>query len=150
MMGNRLTAVVALLMLPAVSGCTSRAPITTASREEARGLWGRSGVGNYDLEWIGSGGRSGHHLVYVRGGVVRQARLVHADGREELLDPVAASRCDVGALFELAAPVAGARGEFDALLGYPASYRSPTQRLEVIRLDPTPPLKDPPPPLPRR
>ncbi len=74
------TSVLALSLLT-LAGCGGGEDVTTRSLREARQLWNRANIQDYNLEWTVSGPRQGHYLVYVRGGRVEAVQSILPDGR---------------------------------------------------------------------
>jgi hypothetical protein len=68
--------------LVAVSGCGRGTDVTSRSIRDARRVWTKANIRDYDLEWTASGPLSGHYLVYVRGGLVREVRRILSDPRQ--------------------------------------------------------------------
>ena len=59
-----------LLVLPMLAGCAGGQEVTPRAIRDARRLWDRAGIRDYDLEWTSSGLRSSHYRVSVRNGRV--------------------------------------------------------------------------------
>lgn len=156
---RRFVLVLVGLVAAAVTGCGQGQELTGASLDEARAKWQEAAVKGYDLEWVSRGKQAGHYLVYVRDGQMKQVRSVQPDGRELLLEPEQWSH-DVEALFQLLGKELSAKAgtqpvrfKADGRLGYPSWIRGEAAlglSIDVIRLDDTPALKEPPrPPAPR-
>jgi hypothetical protein len=144
-----------------LAGCGASTDVTARSIREARQLWTRAGLRDYDLEWTSTGLRSGHYLVFVREGHVRQVRSILADGRTIVAKPGDPSFYSVDGLFQvLEEELDQAQSERpfgqppgtriilkfdpDPKLGYPRQYRrdvagSPQGlAIDVLRLEPSP------------
>jgi hypothetical protein len=156
------TAIVALVALAAVAlfaRCSAGQPVTPEALAEARHVWDKAGIHDYDLEWMASGKMTAHYYVTVRGGKVRKIESIVPDGRRFEVHPAEPRFYSVDGLFttiadELAQlkepqPFGQPKGTkvvmrftWDPKLGYPRSYRrnvlGTTQELaiDVIRLIP--------------
>jgi hypothetical protein len=151
----------AAVLASLLAGCGSSRELTERSLREARQVWTRAGLRDYDLEWRSSGLRSGRYRVAVRGGRVEEVRSVLPDGRVILARPGDPSFYSVDGLFQtLEEELEQARSERpfgqpsgstavlrfdpDPKLGYPRSYRRDVVgapkglAIDVIRLEPRP------------
>lgn len=121
-------------------GCGTDRELTERSLREARQVWTRAGIKDYDLEWTTTGLRTAHYRVQVRGGRVEHIGSVLPDGREIVVHPAEASFYSVDGLFATMeeeldqshadqpfgqAPGSAAvlRFDPDPRLGYPRRYR---------------------------
>ncbi len=161
----------AALMLPVLAGCSGGENVTTRALNKARQLWERARVRDYNLEWITTGARNGHYLVYVRGGKVREIRIVEPDGRQIEAHPGDPSYYGIDGLFRIIEeeqaqcfddrPFGQPKGAHillkftpDPKLGYPRRYRRDVVgsrqglAIDVIKLDTNPPGAIPPLPPP--
>jgi hypothetical protein len=143
-----------------VAGCSRGQPVTPETIADARKVWARAGIRDYDLEWTAAGMNHAHYFVTVRGGVVRKIASVAPDGRRFEVHPADVRFYSVDGLFttiadELAQlkmerPFGQPSGTKvvmrftpDPKLGYPRSYRrdvlgtSQGLAIDVIRLIPT-------------
>ena len=55
--------------------------VTPEAIDQARQLWTKAGIRDYDLEWTVAGAQSNHYYVTVRGGEVRKVEAVRPDGQ---------------------------------------------------------------------
>ncbi len=143
-------------------GCAGGEDVTAKSLEQARRLWSRAGIEDYDLEWESSGLNQAHYRVTVRGGRVRTVVMVQPDGQLTEVHPAEPKFYSVEGLFiTLAEELAQLKGPTpfgrpkgtkailrftpDAKLGYPRSYRrdvvgaSRGVAIDVVRFVPNPP-----------
>jgi hypothetical protein len=74
--------VVLLFAPPCLTGCGGSVDVNTRSIREARRAWEDAKIRDYDLEWLSTGQLTGHYLVYVRDGKVREVRRLLASRRE--------------------------------------------------------------------
>ena len=62
--------------------------VTPEAIEQAKQLWTKAGIRDYDLEWTVAGAQNNHYYVTVRGGEVRKIESIRPDGRRiELKSP---------------------------------------------------------------
>jgi len=128
-----------VLVLPVLAGCAGGQEVTTKSLGNARRLWDRAGIRDYDLEWTSSGLRSSRYRVAVRGGRVESIESIY-QGRAYSVHPADPGYYGVEGLFltieeelaqlQTATPFGQAKGTKavlrftpDPQLGYPRSYR---------------------------
>lgn len=159
---NRPARIVAVLLLAVLAGCGGAGiEVGTRSLAEARRLWEKAGVRDYDLEWTSSGAREGRYRVTVRDGQVTSVRTVQPDGGEVVANPADPSYYGVEGLFRVLeeecdealggrpfGQPAGTRvlQRFvpDPIYGFPRRYRrdvAGTPRglaIDVVRFDPNP------------
>ncbi len=143
----------------AISGCSRGEAPTPESLEQAKALWTKAGVRNYDLEWTVTGAQNNHYLVTVRDGDVRKVESIRPDNKRFALKPADTRFYSVDGLFltiadELAQlksdhPFDQPKGTTvvmrfkpDAKLGYPHWYRrdvmgtSLSIAIDVVKLTP--------------
>jgi hypothetical protein len=65
----------------AASGCGGGQDVTPEAIDQAKQLWTKAGIRDYDLEWTVAGAQTNHYYVTVRGGEVRKVESILADGR---------------------------------------------------------------------
>jgi hypothetical protein len=146
-------------VLASALGCARGQEVSPAAIAEARQLWSRAGIHDYQLEWTVTGPRNNHYLVSVRDGQVRKVESIQPDGSRAELHPAELRYYGVDGLFltiadELAmtsadrpfGQPAGAkvvmRFEPDSKLGYPHWYRRDVagtlagMRIDVIGIVP--------------
>ncbi len=63
-----------------ISGCAGGQQVTPEAIEQAKQLWTKAGIRDYDLEWTVAGGQTNHYYVQVRDGEVRQIESILPDG----------------------------------------------------------------------
>jgi hypothetical protein len=124
----------------AAIGCTGGERVTPEALEQAKQLWTRANIRDYDLDWTVSGPNNAHYFVTVRGGEVRTVESVQHDGSRRELHPGEPRFFSVDGLFLTIAdeivlqktdrpfgqPTGTAvvmRFKPDAKLGYPHWYR---------------------------
>lgn len=161
-----------VLLCASLPACGPTLDVTEPALREARAKWNRANVRDYNLEWVAQGPRlSGHYVVFVRGGRVEQVRSIQSGGREIIVKPGDPHFYSIDGLFQtLEEELDQARSEhpfgqpagahvlmrFDAdpTLGFPARYRRDVSgskmalSIDVVRLDTSPKLVGPIPPLP--
>jgi hypothetical protein len=146
----------------ALFGCARREDVTARSLAEARRLWERAGIRDYDLEWSSSGLGHGHYVVTVRGGQVTAIESILSGGKRMTVHPAEPRFYGVEGLFmiideelaqlETSSPFGQPKGtkavlrfEPDPKLGYPRSYRRDVLgtpqglAIDVVRFEPTTP-----------
>ena len=69
-----------LTIVGAVSGCAGGQQATPEALEQAKQLWAKAGIRDYELEWTVAGGQTNHYVVLVRNGEVRQIEAILPDG----------------------------------------------------------------------
>jgi Family of unknown function (DUF6174) len=69
-----------LAIVGAVSGCAGGQQATPEAVEQAKELWTKAGIRDYELEWTVAGGQSNHYFVTVRGGDVQKVETLLPDG----------------------------------------------------------------------
>ena len=145
----------------ASGGCSAGGQDVTADRiNQARELWSRAGIRDYDLEYT-TAPANGHFLVTVRDGDVKKVEAIEPGGARVELHPGAPRYYSVDGLFvtiadELAQlerpnPFEHPKGtrilmkfKTNRELGYPEWYHrdimgtSQSARIDVIKLTPTP------------
>ena len=121
-------------------GCAGGREVTPETVDQARGLWARAQIADYDLDWTVRGPNNAHYVVTVRGRQVRKIEAVDRDGGKHELHPAEPRFYSVDGLFltisdELALvrtdrPFGQPKGtrvamrfEPDPTLGYPHWYR---------------------------
>ena len=143
----------------AASGCGGGHDVTPEAIDQAKQLWTKAGIRDYDLEWTVAGAQSNHYYVTVRGGEVRKVESMLPDGRRIVLksfdtryfsvDGLFLTMADYVALLKKDQPggeskVAQVVMRFkpDSKLGYPLWFRrdvmGSTQALaiDVVKLEP--------------
>jgi hypothetical protein len=68
-------------IIAGVSGCAGGQEVTPEAIAQAKQLWAKAGIHDYDLEWTVTGTQSNHYYVTVRGGEVRNAESIRPEGR---------------------------------------------------------------------
>jgi len=149
-----------LLVLPMLAGCAGGQDVTPRSIRDARRLWDRAAIRDYDLEWTSTGLRSSHYRVSVRNGRVESIESVY-QGNAYPVRPAEPKYYGIDGLFltieaELAqlqtnTPFGQPKGTKavlrftpDPQFGYPRSYRRDVLgtpqvlALDVIRFTPRP------------
>ena len=149
-----------LAAIGGVSGCSGGQEVTSEAIREARQLWTKAGIRDYDLEWTVAGAQTNHYYVTVRGGEVRKVESILADGRRLGLksfdtryfsvDGLFLTMADYVALLKKDRPSGDSkdaqvvmRFKPDPKLGYPKWFRrdvmGSTQALavDVVKLVPT-------------
>ena len=69
-----------VLIMATISGCAGGQQATPEAVTQARQLWTKAGIRDYDLEWTVGGGQTSHYVVQVRDGEVRQIETISPDG----------------------------------------------------------------------
>lgn len=151
-----------LIPLLALGGCSGGEEVTKQSIAQARKVWTRARIDDYDLDWTSSGTNNAYYHVTVRGGRVRQLEQVLPDGRSVELHPGKPEYFGVDGLFLTMAeehaqlgtdrPFGQAKGSKAVLLftpdpkyGYPRSYRRDVVgatlpvAIDVVKFVPNPP-----------
>ncbi len=143
-----------LLVLPMLAGCAGGQDVTPRAIRDARRLWDRAGIRDYDLEWTSTGLRSSHYRVSVRNGRVESIESVYqgkgypvrpAEPRYYGVDGLFLTIEDELAQLQTAAPFGHAKGTKavlrftpDPRFGYPRSYRRDVLGTpQVVALDVT-------------
>jgi hypothetical protein len=152
----------ALAILGAESGCGGGQEATPEAIEEARQLWKKAGIRDYELDWTVTGAQNNHYYVTVNGGEVRKVESVRPDGQRFALKPADTRFYSVDGLFltiadELAQlktdlPFSQPQGtkivmrfKPDPKLGYPHWYRRDVMgtslaiAIDVVKLVPKAP-----------
>jgi hypothetical protein len=152
----------------ALPGCGGGQYVSTQALRDARALWVKANLRDYNLEWTSSGLQDGHYRVYVRGGRVRAIYTVLANGKEVEAHPAQAEMFGVEGLFKVIEEEYAQRNDSqpfgqpkgarvvlrfspDPKLGYPVSYRRDVSgspkglSIDVDRLDVSPSAAIPPP-----
>ena len=128
-----------LLVLPMLAGCAGGQDVTPRSIRDARRLWDRAGIRDYDLEWTSTGLRSSHYRVSVRNARVESIESIY-QGKAYPVRPARPEYYGIDGLFltieeelaqlQTATPFGQAKGTKavlrftpDPQLGYPRSYR---------------------------
>ena len=70
-----------LAILGATIGCAGGQDATPEALEQAKQLWTKAGIRDYDLEWTVAGAQSNHYFVTVRGDEVRKVESILPDGQ---------------------------------------------------------------------
>jgi hypothetical protein len=148
-----------LTILGAIPGCAGGQNATPEAIEQAKQLWTKGGIRDYDLDWTVAGPNNAHYFVTVRGGEVRKVESVQPGGSRSKLDPPDTRFYSVDGLFltiadELAQlktdqPFGQPKGtkvamrfKLDPELGYPHWYRrdvmgtSQAIAIDVVKLVP--------------
>jgi Family of unknown function (DUF6174) len=73
-----------LAIVCAIAGCAGGQQVTAEALEQAKQLWAKGGVHDYDLEWTVGGGQTNHYVVQVRDGKVSQIETIRSDGTRSL------------------------------------------------------------------
>jgi hypothetical protein len=73
-----------LAVTTAIAGCAGGQQVTPEALEQAKQLWAKGGVDDYDLEWTVGGGQTNHYVVQVRDGKVSKIESVLPDGTRRL------------------------------------------------------------------
>ena len=126
-------------LLLGMAGCAGGQDVTPRSIREARRLWDRAGIRDYDLEWTSTGLRSSHYRVSVRNGRVESVESIYqgktypvrtAEPKYYGIDGLFLTIEDELAQLQTATPFGHAKGTKavlrftpDPQLGYPRSYR---------------------------
>lgn len=149
-----------LLVLPMLAGCAGGQDVTPRAIRDARRLWDRAGIRDYDLEWTSTGLRSSHYRVTVRNARVESIESIY-QGKGFPVRPGNPEYYGVDGLFltieeelaqlQTAAPFGQAKGTKavlrftpDPRYGYPRSYRRDVLgtpqvlALDVTRFTPRP------------
>ena len=63
-----------------LTGCAGGQPVTPEALEQAKQLWKKAGIRDYELEWTVAGAQTNHYYVQVRGGEVHQIEVIRPDG----------------------------------------------------------------------
>jgi hypothetical protein len=66
----RLVTLAVLLVAGPMVGCSDGQEVTPQALEQAKQLWKKAGIRDYELEWTVSGANNAHYDVTVRGGEV--------------------------------------------------------------------------------
>lgn len=142
------------------SGCSRGQEVTSEAILEAKQLWTKAGIRDYDLEWTVAGAQTNHYYVTVRGGEVRKVESILPDDRRIVLksfdtryfsvDGLFLTMADYVALLKKDQPSGDSkdaqvvmRFKPDPKLGYPKWFRrdvmGSTQALavDVVKLAPT-------------
>ena len=69
-----------LAVVGAASGCGRGQEVTPEAITQAKQLWTKAGIRDYDLEWTVAGAQSNRYDVTVRGGEVRKVESIQPDG----------------------------------------------------------------------
>src|SRR5437016_1823782 len=69
-------------LLLILAGCGSGDEVTTRSLANAKRTWDAAKIRDYNLEWMSTGAREGHYVVFVRGGKVQEIRGFVDDPRQ--------------------------------------------------------------------
>ena len=157
---SRLLIAVGIVVLTGTtSGCGRGLEVTPEAIKEARQLWAKAGIRDYDLEWTVAGSQSNHYYVTIHGAEVRKVESIRPDGQRITLKPGDPRFYSVDGLFltiadELAQlktdhPFSQPKGtrvamrfQPDPQLGYPRWYRrdvmgtSLSIAIDVIKLAP--------------
>jgi hypothetical protein len=83
----------------AANGCGGGQEVTPEAIDQAKQLWTKAGIHDYDLEWTVAGAQTYHYYVSVRGGEVRTVESILADGRRIVLKSFDARYFSVDGLF---------------------------------------------------
>jgi hypothetical protein len=83
----------------ATLGCASGQEVTPEALAQAKGVWTKSGISNYDLEWTVTGAQNNHFYVRVQSGEVRKVESVRPDGQRFALKPADTRYYSVDGLF---------------------------------------------------
>ena len=150
-----------LAVVGAASGCGRGQEVTPEAIAQAKQLWTKAGIRDYDLEWTVAGAQSNHYYVTVRGGEVRKVESMLPDGRRIVLksfdtryfsvDGLFLTMADYVALLKKDQPAGESKAaqvvmrfKPDPKLGYPQWFRrdvmGSTQALaiDVVKLVPEP------------
>lgn len=119
--------------LMALSGCGGGRDVTLQNLHAARQTWERAHLRDYDLEWTTAGAQNAHYRVFVRGGRVRDVRMVLPDGREIEAHPAQPESFGVDGLFQVLE-------EERAQLRADQPFGQPPGTTAVLRFDPDPKL----------
>jgi hypothetical protein len=148
-----------IMSLGGTLGCAGGQDVTPEALAQAKQVWTKSGIRDYDLEWTVTGAQSNHFYVRVNSGEVRKVESVQPDGQRSVLKPADTSYYSVDGLFltianELAQlktdhPFDQPKGtkvvmrfKPDPKLGYPLWYRrdvmgtSQAIAIDVVKLVP--------------
>ncbi len=123
-----------------LAGCDRGQAVTPEAIAQAKDLWSRAGIRDYELDWSVTGQNNAHYLVTVEGAEVRKVNAIEPDGRRVELHPGSPRFFGVDGLFvtiadELAQlnaekPFGQPKGTKivmrfrpDSKLGYPHWYR---------------------------
>jgi Family of unknown function (DUF6174) len=71
---------VILTITGSISGCAGGQQATPEAVEQAKQLWTKAGIRDYELEWTVAGGQTNHYFVTVRDGDVQKVETLLPDG----------------------------------------------------------------------
>ena len=151
-----------LVIIAAASGCAGGQEATPDAIKQARDLWTKADIRDYELDWTVTGAQNNHYFVTVHDGKVGTVESVRPDGQRFALKPAETRFYSVDGLFltiadELAqlktdhpfGQPAGTkvvmRFKPDPALGYPHWYRRDVMgtslaiAIDVVKLVPQAP-----------
>jgi hypothetical protein len=88
-----------LTVLGAMAGCAGGQEVTPEAIEQAKQLWTKAGIRDYDLEWTVTGAQNNHFYVTVHGGEARKVESVQPDGQRFASKPADTRYYSVDGLF---------------------------------------------------
>jgi hypothetical protein len=127
LLATGLTLTLTLLLV----GCAGGVVVTTPSVAEARRVWERANISDYDIEWTSAGPSRAHYAVEVRDGQVQTVASVSPDGRRFPLKPAEPRFYGVEGLFLIIADEL-------AQLDMPTPFGRPKGTRTVLRFSPDP------------
>jgi hypothetical protein len=122
-----------LAIVVSVSGCAGGQAVTPEAIAQAKQLWAKADIRDYDLEWTVAGTQSNHYYVTVHGSEVRKVESIQPDGRRILLTPHDTRYFSVDGLFLTMA-------DYLALLKKDEGSDQPNGTQVVMRFKPDPKL----------
>jgi Family of unknown function (DUF6174) len=80
-------------------GCGGGQEVTPEAIDQARQLWAKADIRDYELDWTATGAQNNHFYVTVSGGKVRTVESVRPDGQRFALKPADTRFYGVDGLF---------------------------------------------------
>jgi hypothetical protein len=123
-----------------ILGCDGGQTVTPEALQQAKRVWAKAEIRDYDLDWTVKGSNNAHYFVTVRGGEVRKLELVRPSDEKVLLHSGEPQSFGIDGIFKTIAdeilieksaqPFGQPKGtkvimrfQPDAKLGYPHWYR---------------------------